>query len=71
MNAATFAGDTMGPNKGYITIKAIHVWAPFVLQLVVLIGGWFTLQQKVTDLQGYVQHLENEIVELRSHLYYR
>ena len=56
-------------SKGYITIKAVHVWAPFVFQLVVLVGGWFTLQQKVTDLERTVEGLQQQIIELRSHLY--
>lgn len=61
----------MGPEKrsGYITIKAAHVWGPFVFQLVVLVGGWFTLQQKVVDLEQRVEGLQQQIVELRAHLY--
>lgn len=65
----------MGPYKqddrrgGYITIKAVHVWGPFALQLVVLIGGWFTLQQKVTDLQATVDHLEHRIEMLEQRMW--
>lgn len=61
----------MGPEQrsGYITIKAVHVWGPFFFQLVVLAGGWFSLQQKVTDMQGTIDRMQNEIVELRIRLY--
>jgi hypothetical protein len=55
--------------NGYITIKAVHVWMPFIFQLVVLIGGWFSLQQRVTDMQATMERMQAEIVELRTHLY--
>jgi hypothetical protein len=54
---------------GFITIKAVHVWGPFIFQVALLIGGWFTLQQKVADLEHTVEGLQAQIVELRTRLY--
>jgi hypothetical protein len=53
--------------EGYITVKAIHVWGPFIFQLVVLLGGYFAGQQKLTDMQTQLDRLQAEIVELRAH----
>jgi hypothetical protein len=55
--------------NGYITIKAVHVWMPFIFQLVVLLGGWFSLQQRVDDMRSTIDHMQSEIIELRAHLY--
>lgn len=54
---------------GYITIKAVHVWGPFIFQLVMLAGAWFRLEQKVSDLSSQVDRLNSEIVELRTHVW--
>jgi hypothetical protein len=46
-------------------------FGPFLLQLVMLLGGYFALRQQVSDLQDTVNNMnarfQAEIIELRSH----
>lgn len=54
---------------GFITIKAVHVWGPFVLQLAMLIGGYYRLEQKVDDMNARLDRVETQIMELRAHVW--
>jgi hypothetical protein len=57
------------PPQSGMGAEKLRILGPFLLQLVMIVGGYYALTQQVKDLEQKVDGLQAQIVELRGHVW--